>query len=238
MTPLRCLPSLTERSVNPERMDDPRLDANEHDRALRGLARLNAVGRAVPMLWPLVRREIERADGDRARLSLLDVACGRGDLLRGLHRRARGRLDCRGVDLSETALTCARRLAPPDIVLEQRDALADPLPPADIVVCSLFLHHLGEADCVALLRRLANATRRLLLISDLERGPFAYVGVSLFSRIVTRSPVVHGDGALSVRAAFTSAELETMARRAGLDSARVVRHFPCRLILAWRPSPE
>jgi len=224
-----------ERSVNPERMDDPRLDANEHDRALRGLGRLNGIGRAVPMLWPSIRREIERADG--ARVSLLDVACGRGDLLRGLHRRARGRLDCRGVDVSETALDRARNLAPSDIRFEKRDALSDLLPSADVVVCSLFLHHLAEGDCIALLRKLANSARRLLLISDLERSPFAYVGVSLASRLVTRSPVVHGDGALSVRAAFSAAELETMARRAGLDSARVVRRFPCRLILSWRPTP-
>ncbi len=224
--PLAC------RHPTPERMDDPGLAPRAHEEALCGLARLNWLGGAVALLWPHIRAELDTNGGEPLRL--LDVACGGGDVVRALYRRARGRLECLGVDISDRALEFARRRSPSAVQFARLDALREPLPHADIVTCSLFLHHLSNRDAVTLMRKMSESARRLVIVSELERCRFSLVGVWLSARLVSRSEVVHGDGALSVRAAFKRQELEGFARAAGLEGACVARRFPLRLLLLWR----
>src|SRR5207247_5557565 len=121
-----------------------------------------------------------------------------------------------------------------DVNFFQLDVFADPLPSDyDAVTCSLFLHHLHEPEAVELLRRLAAAARRLVLINDLARGFVGYTLAYLGTRVLSRSPVVHTDGPLSVRAAFTPNEAVALAWQAGITGATVERRWPCRVLLAW-----
>ena len=64
--------------------------------------------------------------------------------------------------------------------------------------------------------------------------PRKSVACSFGHRLLTTSRVVWTDASLSVRAAFTVAELRRLALAAGLRDAVVRRHFPCRMLLAWR----
>jgi hypothetical protein len=113
--------------------------------------------------------------------------------------------------------------------------LHDPLPDDyDVLLNSLFLHHLEEADAVLMLRRAAAATRRFLLVSDLTRGPLGLVLAYVGTRMLTRSSIVHFDGPVSVRGAFTPAELRSLANQAGLVNATVSRGWPCRMFLTWK----
>jgi hypothetical protein len=61
--------------------------------------------------------------------------------------------------------------------------------------------------------------------------------VALASRLVTRSPVVHTDAVLSVRAAFTKPELLSLAERAGMPSASLWLGGFGRTMLVSRRSP-
>lgn len=226
------------RDLQPELMDDSSLPAEEHLRALRGLARLNALSGSVGVLWPEVRklaRELARP------LRILDVATGGGDVPLGLWTRA-GRaglkLELTACDISPVALQVAEartRSAGATVRYFAADALAEPLPTGfDIVTCSLFLHHLSDDNAVTLLGRLAAATERLVLVNDLSRSRWNLALVWCATRLVTRSHVVHTDGPLSVRGAFTPLEVAALARRAGLTGASVSARFPCRWLLMWR----
>jgi hypothetical protein len=114
------------------------------------------------------------------------------------------------------------------------DALGDPLPADfDVLSCSLFLHHLAEDDAVGLLRRMAQAARRMVLVNDLIRSPLGYVLAWCGCRLLSRSPVVHFDGPASVAAAFTLGEARALADRAGLAGAVLTRHWPERFLLTW-----
>lgn len=219
------------RNLAPEQMDDPNLGPKEHARALRGLARLHRLGRSADLVWPIISRELQIAGGSR--LSLLDVACGRADLLATLSLRAHGRLECTGVDISARALDLARRRAPSGIRFIPLDVRSETLPSADIVLCSLFLHHLEDDDGVRLLARMGETANRLVIVSDLLRSRLSYYAVRIGAFLATRSPVVWKDSGLSVRAAFTPRELERLAWRAGLRGAVVRPRFPCRLLLTW-----
>jgi hypothetical protein len=114
------------------------------------------------------------------------------------------------------------------------DVLSDPLPDGfDAFTCSLFLHHLDEPDAITVLRKMREANPRLILVNDLERSRFNHLAVWAASRLLTRSRVVHVDGPLSIRGAFTVAEMKAMADAAGLGGATVRARFPCRLVLEW-----
>ena len=54
----------------------------------------------------------------------------------------------------------------------------------------------------------------------------------LGTRLLTRSPIVHTDALLSVRAAFTPDEALDLARRAGWPAPRIERVWPCRWLLS------
>ena len=73
----------------------------------------------------------------------------------------------------------------------------------------------------------------LVLVNDLERGLAGLTLAHLGTRLLSRSDVVHTDGPLSVRAAFTVPEVRALAAAAGLTGAVVVRRWPCRFLLTW-----
>jgi 2-polyprenyl-3-methyl-5-hydroxy-6-metoxy-1,4-benzoquinol methylase len=143
------------RVLTPELMDDPTLDAREHGRALRGLARLNRVARSDAILWPEVRRLAAECAGP---LRLLDVATGSGDVPIALARRAaRGglALEVSACDVSRVALEHAeRRAAAAGVALRlwRHDVVWGVIPREyDIVTCSLVQLRLVVVEAALLL---------------------------------------------------------------------------------------
>lgn len=233
------LPSPRDRVLVPELMDDPALPADELARALRGLARLNALSRAHAAFLGPVRRLAAERPGP---LTLLDVAAGAGDVALDLASAARRQ----GVEIDTTlADVNPRSLALARVAAESRglavrtielDAIhGPPLGEYDMVTCNLFLHHLPIDHAVTLLSRLRAAAGRMLVVVDLVRSPFALAAVWAASRTVTTSRVVRTDAMRSVRAAFTRAELGRLAAAAGLSGASIAPVFPARQRLVWRP---
>lgn len=232
--------TLAVRDRQPEVMDEPGLDERLHHQALEGLRRGNLVSNTSRVLW----RGLEAAGVLQrvAPIRILDLACGGGDVALGLARLARRhavRVEVHGADVSSLAIEHARaaaqRAGVADVCYFQLNALLDPLPTNyDAIYCTLFLHHLSEMDGVALLQRMAAATRSVVLVDDLVRTRLGFALVWLGSHLLTRSPVVHTDGPLSVRAALTIEEARTLAERAGLHHAAIERHWPERFLLSWR----
>ena len=219
----------------PELMDQPGLDPREHERALHGLARLNRLSGAAAQYL----REIEPLARERP-VRVLDLACGGGDVAIELQLLARRRglpVEVSGCDFSETALERARaasEAAGAGLRFFSWDLDTDGIPEGhDVTCCSLFLHHLDEEQGLRLLRGMAEASE-LLVVQDLRRSALGY-GLAWFaSRFLTRSPVVREDALLSVRAAHGLDEAAALARRAGLEGARVRAHWPQRFSLSWR----
>jgi 2-polyprenyl-3-methyl-5-hydroxy-6-metoxy-1,4-benzoquinol methylase len=226
--------SLAHRHRQPELMDDPALDPAEHRRALAGLARINAVSGSAGLLWPPLRRLARQLNRP---LRVLDIATGSGDVPLALHRRAVNEnlaITFAGCDLSPVAIDVAKKSTAP-VEFFTHDVLNDPLPAGyDAFTCSLFLHHLDEPDVIGLLRKMREANPRLILVSDLERSRFNLAAVWAAARLLSRSRVVHVDGPLSIRGAFTVHEMRATAEAAGLNGATVRASFPCRMLLEWR----
>jgi 2-polyprenyl-3-methyl-5-hydroxy-6-metoxy-1,4-benzoquinol methylase len=226
------------RHREPEIMDDPLLDPKEHQRALDGLARLNAASGSVWALWHPIRR-LAKSLG-RKDLRVLDIATGSADnpiALWELAQRAGYDIQVDGCDVSDVAVKAARNRAarlnsPCEFFL--LDALRDPLPEGyDVVMCSLFTHHLERDDAIQLLGKMKNAAKHMVIVNDLVRSYPSLFMVTLATQVLSRSKVVHFDGPASVRSSFTPLEMMSLAVEAGLEGARIQQHFPCRMMLVW-----
>ena len=232
---------LSQRDCLPELMDDPDLDPEQHRRALEGLKRVNRWSLSAAIFWPALC-DLVRDQPPGRPLTVLDIACGGGDVTRDIARRARrSHLDIQidGCDINPFAVEYSAAGGQGQKTLPVRffslDVLNDDLPEGyDVLMCSLFLHHQSREDAKRLLRRMADAARRSVLVNDLRRTRLGYVLAHIACRLLTRSKVVHSDGPLSVRAAFTSEEALEIAKEAGLAGATVSHHWPQRFLLSWR----
>lgn len=235
--------SLNARHLTPEVMDQQNLDPQRHRQALRGLGRVNRLSRTAGILWKRIRTLEPHATG--ARLRVLDLACGGGDVLLDLAERSRSHpipIDFFGSDLSPTAILhateAAERRGNSNVTFSQADALHDDLSGEvfDIVYCTLFLHHLNHDNATTLMRRMTVLASQAVLIDDLRRTGLGYVLAWVGCRMLSRSPIVHADGPSSARAAFTEQEVLQMAAEAGMQVASLTRHWPQRFLLDWRRS--
>ncbi len=230
--------SLAHRLHQSELMDSLDVDVIAHKQALRSLGRLNAISLSSLIVWPTLR---ELAVETPARpLRVLDLACGGGDMICRLDRwsrRAGLKMEWVGFDRSSLAVQLARDLARRNGVtatFEVKDVLADELPRGfDVVMCSLFLHHLTECDAIQLLRRMSEVTVRTVLANDLWRTRWGYALTWLGCHLLTRSYICRVDGPRSVAGAFTKQEVLELATHAGCTNPRFSRHWPLRFLLRW-----
>lgn len=223
-----------QRDLQPERMDDPTLPAEEHISALVGLSRIN---RLTSVSRPLYRRLRRYAQAIQRPLRILDVATGSGDLPIDWAQRARAdglEMEITAIDISDVALDFGRQRAAEagvQIHFECRDCLQSRLPSGfDIVTCNLFIHHLDRASIVRLLQAMRSAADHAVLVCDLERSRLNLAAVWIAAHAVTRSPVVHEDAMLSVRAALTRTEFRDFAAEALDQSVSVIGLPPCRYL--------
>ena len=226
------------RQLQPEIMDDPGLDGEQHFQALRGLARLNRWSRSASIVWPEIQKLAGQLPGQTIRI--LDVATGGGDIPIGIYQRALLfglKVQISGWDLSPRAVNYARqraREANAQIEYFEFNALQDDWPQEyDVILSSLFLHHLETEKAERLLSNMAKNAKKLVLINDLLRTRSGLMLAKVATRLLSSSGVVHADGPQSVRAAFTLEEIRVIAERAGLHGFTLKRRWPCRFLLTW-----
>ena len=221
-----------------ERMDDPGIDPAMHAHALAGLARLNAWSRSDRLLWPAIEREARACGGE---LHVMDVACGAADGPIRMAARAAAvgvrvrwtLVDAHAGSVEAASKRTAAAGVRADIV--RHDVVEGGIPgEADVVTCSLFLHHLERSDAARLLASMRAVARRAVAVADLDRSRAGLALAWTASRMLSRSPVVHFDAPASVRGAFSAEEAAGMAREAGLAGASVRRAWPARWVLDWR----
>lgn len=237
---VRLVPVLEKRRCEQELMDQPGLAVPEHQAALAALRRVNLLSTAVLHMWKALE-QIARSNRTGYPIRVLDLACGGGDIAIRLARRAQRKqvpMIFHGCDVSSTAVSVAREAALKagihSMAVFQCDVVKGQLPrDYDVIMCSLFLHHLSDADGPAVLQAMATAARRAILVDDLLRSSLGFALCSVGCRILTRSRIVHKDGPLSVRAAYSKSEIQRLIVASGLDGAKVRYHFPQRFLLSW-----
>lgn len=220
--------SLAYRAVDADEwMDDPECDPARLARTYRHFGLLNrAIGR-----WPAIYRSlIGPALADAGPRSLLDVGFGGGDITRRIAAWAARD----GIDLSITAIdpdprALAFASAAPASGVEFRATTSRALVADgrtfDVVISNHVLHHVeGLGDFLEDSERLA---RRLVVHSDIERGPGAYAAYSVLALPLAAGSFARADGLTSIRRSYTRAELEAESP----PGWTVERKRPSRLLL-------
>lgn len=231
--------AFSQRICEAELMDQPGLNPADHERALSGLGRVNRWSGTGGYLWRALHGLVERRGLKRIRV--LDLACGSGDVSLSLAKRAVHAglpLTLHGWDKSPVAVGFAEANAETQGIADAkyfvRDVLRDPIEECyDVVMCTLFLHHLDTAEIAPFMRKMAAAALHAVMIDDLRRTPWGYTLAWVGTRILSRSHIVHADGPMSVRAAFHLDEIRTLTESAGLAGCTIGRHWPQRFLLTW-----
>jgi 2-polyprenyl-3-methyl-5-hydroxy-6-metoxy-1,4-benzoquinol methylase len=203
--------------AEPELMDRPQPVSSELEKDLRNIRQLNRFFGSHRLVLHFLRRWIK--PGDHVRI--VDLATGSGDIPRLIIDYAQkigAKVEVDALDRQSATLEIARKLSGnyPEISYIDANILEwQPANPYDIVLCSLALHHFSDEDAVRLLRRCRELSQKFVLVSDLRRGLLATIGVYLLTALIFREPMTRYDGRVSAARAFSFAELDDLAGRAG-----------------------
>lgn len=101
----------------------------------------------------------------------------------------------------------------------------------EIVHASLFLHHFSEEGIIQLLKTFCETCRSGIIINDLRRNVFAYMGIKILTTLFSRSEMVKNDGPLSVKRGFIKKDLTKILLQAGILNYRIKRKWAFRWML-------
>jgi 2-polyprenyl-3-methyl-5-hydroxy-6-metoxy-1,4-benzoquinol methylase len=224
-------PDFSHRSAEHEIMDGGIGSFELFDQSLKQIEMVNrlTLGYRPVLTW------LERLLSPQSEpVTVLDIGCGRGDLLRRIWRlgeRKRIALRLIGIDIDPWSAPAACSATPPDMRIEYRtgDAFSMDLA-SDFIVCSHVTHHMRNGEVVALIRWLEAHARRGWFVSDLHRHAVPYYVAKLLLALAPVNSMVRNDGAVSVARAFTAQDWREISRQASVRT-EVSWHFPFRYCL-------
>lgn len=220
----------------PELMDQP-CSRDEMRACLLDLARVNR--------WFLGYRPTldwfdELSLRGRGPIRILDVGCGYGDTLRRVERWARERalaVELIGLDLNPDITAIAAEATPMGIGIRWMSGDVfdfSSATPVDLVISSLFTHHLSNADVVRFLRWMEEHASIGWFVNDLSRAPIPYHLFGWFARVMRLHRFVQHDGPVSFARAFRNDDWRRLCAAAGLAESeyRLLSYKPARLCVS------
>jgi SAM-dependent methyltransferase len=227
----------------PEWMDEP-CSYEDFRACLVDLAHCNTLTLAArPTLDFLDRVVASLAAGQpsqpvaRPPLRIVDVGYGGGDMLRRIARWAdrRGQpVELVGIDLNPHAARAAASFTPPALAGRIRYITGDAFAhtePVDVVLSSLFTHHLEDEEIVRFLAWSQRTAAMGWFINDLCREQLPFRLFPLLARALGWHRFVVHDGPVSFRRGFREADWThlIMQARLPLDQVHMQRWKPARL---------
>ncbi len=225
--------SFAQRADLSELMDEP-CSYGEFRACLHDLMQVNRLVFSYRPTLQWLERFVGRSDKP---LHILDVGSGAGDMLRRIERWAQRRciaVRLTGIDLNPHAAQAAREFTRHESIIEWVTGEAfDFVPPegVDVVISSLFMHHLPNREIVRFLRWMESTATMGWFINDLKRARGSYLGFTVLSRVTRWHRFVQHDGPVSIQRAFTADDWTRYADEARLDRdvIRIYDVWPGRL---------
>ncbi len=144
---------------------------------------------------------------------ILDIGCGGGDVPRHLLRLAQRdglALTIVGIDPDPRAIDFLRAHPQPDAFTASCATIEDAIAAGtayDAVISNHLLHHLESPQLRQLTEAAPSLARHLTIHNDLKRSDLAYLSFALVATPFFRRSFVVADGLVSLRRAYTPAEL-------------------------------
>jgi SAM-dependent methyltransferase len=217
----------SRRSELTEWMDTEDVSFEEFRACLSDLARVNRLTLAYRPTLKFLERVARAQHGASRPLEIVDVGSGYGDMLREIAAWARRRgvpVSLTGIDLHPWSQRAAVEATRPECGIRwvQADALAYTPPNGiDVVVSSLFTHHLPDPLVVRFIAWMEQQARVGWFINDLHRHPLPYHFFQRFAKLARYHRFVQHDGPISIARAFSSSDWCRLLREAGVDPSLV-----------------
>lgn len=226
-------------TTDKEKLELADVDANRLRRTIRQFKLINYLLSSSGRLLREHFFSIMERYPDRS-YTLLDVGAGGCDIAIWVAREARKR----GLKLNITALDNDARILPiayqairdyPEIRIVEGNALdLSRLGPYDFVFSNHFLHHLAWGDIKIFLERIIAQTRLAFVMNDLKRSNWAYLGFTIFSRLLPPRSYHFYDGRLSIRRAFLPEEFRNfLLMNFPNVGIQVIETYPARVVLVY-----
>jgi len=215
----RNMVDTTYRSNAPEIMDDFTMEGEILRDALDKIASINKLLGGNKVTLDGVRSLLKGVDKTRT-ISILDVGCGNGDMLRALaqYGTAHGlAFSLHGIDANAFTIKHAEALSAGygNISYYCKDIFKDELPLAkfDIILCTLTLHHFKDQEILSLLSSFHARSTLGIVINDLHRSKLAYYLFTALCYAFGLNYMSREDGLVSILRGFKREDLEQYTKQ-------------------------
>jgi SAM-dependent methyltransferase len=231
----------SQRSDLPELMDSDKTDFETFRACLIDLAKVNQLTLAYRPTLKFLEELARSGRLPKGRtIKIVDVGSGFGDMLRKIDRWATRRgfkVILTGIDLNPWSGRASDEATEPGRPIRFVTANVFNYPPlarADIIISSLFTHHLDDTLLIRFVARMEASASIGWFVNDLHRHPIPYHVFRVLARLWRFHHFVQHDGPISIARAFDHSDWTRILAQAGVPpTAMKVRWmFPFRLCVS------
>ena len=201
------------RTDKDEEMDDFSMKGEILRDALDKIAKINQLlGGNILTLCGV--QKLIRNISNKEIITILDVGCGNGDMLRKLaHYGYKNNLNFQliGIDANNFTINHAKQLSEnyPNISFLNHDIFEESFRELkyDIVLCTLTLHHFKDNQIINLLNVFYTNSKIGIVINDLHRNAIAYRLFQVICFVFNLNKMSRDDGLISILRGFKKKEL-------------------------------
>lgn len=214
----------SRRSNAPEIMDDFNLEGEILRDALDKIASINRLlgGNKVTLrgLEHLLKTRSQNFNQNIDEITILDVGCGNGDMLRALSAYAQKkqlRFKLTGIDANEFTIKHAQQLSAdyPNISYVCADIFSEIKQERvyDVILCTLTLHHFKDEEIMRLMKGFETQARLGIVVNDLHRSKIAYYLFTGLCFVFGLNQMSKDDGLVSILRGFKKHDLQHYSRQ-------------------------
>ena len=215
-----------KRSTAPEIMDDFEMEGNILTDALDKIAAINRLLGGNKVTLEGIRMLMKK--NSKTKLSITDVGCGNGAMLRMLSDYAKKNklnFELKGIDANKCtidhAISCS--LNYPEIQYQCSDIFDETkeTESCDIMLFTLTLHHFSDGEIINLLNNLRKGVFVGIVVNDLQRSSIAYRLFTALSYVFRLNDMSREDGLVSILRGFKRKDLSGYGKALNLASSYI-----------------
>jgi 2-polyprenyl-3-methyl-5-hydroxy-6-metoxy-1,4-benzoquinol methylase len=155
-------------------------------------------------------------------ISIADLGCGSGEMLRLISKGERKNVTLIGIDANPNITSFAEKLSTgfDDIQFMTQNIFSKEFRQTefDVILATLFFHHFDNEQLVDVFSQLKSQAKIGVVINDIHRHPLSYHSIGLLTKFFSKSSMVKYDAPLSVLRAFKKQELIDIMTQADIKN--------------------